>query len=140
MQDENGIVKRLNESLIHFTVKGEGILIGKNIPGINPHKIIWGTAPALVRTTLNAGTIEIISSMEYPGGQTPSADTLYVETQAPEIPSVFNQRDVAHIKINENPKNQARQMDKLSESEKKKALLQVEKDQTHFMEDPKKDQ
>ena len=140
MQDKDGIVKRLNESLIHFTVKGEGILIGKNLPGINPHKIIWGTAPALVRTTLKAGTIEIIASMEYPGGQTPSADTLYLETKASDIPSVFNPRDVAQIKNEETLKSGMEQLEKLSGAEREKALLQVEKDQAHFMEDPKKDQ
>ena len=121
MQDENGLIKRLNESLVHFTVKGEGILIGKNLPGINPHKIIWGTAPALVRTTLRSGTIEIIAGMEYPGEQTPASDTLYIETRAAAIPSIFNPGDVINIK-NDDPiasgfgKPATEQMDKLSDA------------------------
>lgn len=139
MQDENGLIKRLNESLVHFSVKGEGLLIGKDLPGINPHKIIWGTAPALVRTTLKAGTIEVIASMEYPGEQTPASDTLYIETQPATIPSLFSPQYVTNIKDGESEKPRMEQTDKLSEAEKKKAIQQVEKDQTHFMGDtPKK--
>ncbi|MEO8849867.1 MAG: hypothetical protein ABI440_14710 [Casimicrobiaceae bacterium] len=142
MQDENGLIKRLNESLVHFTVKGEGILMGKNLPGINPHKIIWGTAPALVRTTLKAGTIEIIAGMEYPGETTPASDTLYIETKVANIPSIFNPGDVINIK-NDDPANGSfkptpSQADKLADGEKKKALKQVEIDQTHFMGGSKK--
>lgn len=139
MQDENGLIQRLNESLVHFSVKGEGLLIGKDLPGINPHKIIWGTAPALVRTTLKAGTIEVIASMEYPGEQTPASDTLYIETQPATIPSLFSPQYVTNIKDGESEKPRMEQTDKLSEAEKKKAIQQVEKDQTHFMGDtPKK--
>jgi len=135
MHDENGLIKRLNESLVHFTVKGEGILIGKNLPGINPHKIIWGTAPAMVRTTLKAGTIEVIAGMEYPGEQTPTSDTLYIETQAATIPSLFSPQYVTNIKDEASEKPRMEQTDKLSDAEKKKAIQQVEKDQTHFMGD-----
>lgn len=138
MQDEQGNIKRLNEALIHFTVKGEGILIGENLPGINPHKIIWGTAPALVKTTLKAGRLEIIASMQYPGAQTPSADTLYIETQASKIPSIFNPYYVNNIKEAISGESVSRGIDILSDQEKKKILEKVGQDQTDFMKDSKK--
>lgn len=138
MQDEQGNIKYLNEALVHFSVKGEGILIGKDLPGINPHKIIWGTAPALIRTTLKAGRLEIIASMQYPGAQTPSADTLYIATEARKTPSIFSLDYVNNIKGDNSKEAVSQGVDILSDQEKKKILERVSQDQTDFMKDSKK--
>lgn len=132
MQDENGRVKRLNESLVHFSVKGEGILIGDNTVGINPHKIIWGTAPALIKTTLQPGKIKIIASMEYAGNQTPTSDTLVLESVKNNLPAIYRAKDVLRIK-QDNNKNAQSSTETLSDEQRKKILERVSEDQEHFM-------
>lgn len=71
--DANGNVKRLNNSYIKFEVEGEGILIGDERIMANPVKIEWGTAPILVRSTLNAGKIVIKAAVLEEGINTPTS-------------------------------------------------------------------
>lgn len=57
--DESGNIKRLARSSITFTVLGEAELISTERMSSNPRLVEWGTAPAMIRTSLQAGEIRI---------------------------------------------------------------------------------
>lgn len=94
MEDKRGVVKHLNNEWIHFPAAGEGTLIGNTVAGINPRPLIWGEAPALVRTTLTPGKIIIPATLEYPGKQTPLGDSLTLQSEPAAVPSVY---EVKHV-------------------------------------------
>ena len=56
--DAGGAIKRLSEDYIKFSVEGEGELIEIQNIGINPQKLLWGEAVALVRSGTKAGIIK----------------------------------------------------------------------------------
>jgi beta-galactosidase len=129
MEDEHGVEKHLNDEWIHFSVEGDGKLVGDHLPGINPHPLEWGEAPALVRTTLTPGKIKIIANLEYPGQQTPVGDTLVLQSMPAVTPSVYEEKYVQHA---ENEQDYPADMDRISkepESRKKEMLRKVEKEQ-----------
>lgn len=132
MEDENGVVKHLNNEWIHFSVEGEGMLIGHHVKGINPRPMNWGEAPALVRTTLTPGTIKIITQLEYPGRQSPIGDTLVLQSVPASVPSVYEEKYVQHIKSDEVSQTNPCEISHLTEEEKQKMLKRVEKDQAEF--------
>jgi len=136
MQDSRGTVKRLSEPLVHFEVQGEGILIGATTPGINPHRLIWGTAPALVRTTLRPGKIKIIARMEYPGSQVPASDTLELQSVQAQLSSIYKASDVMRLKTQLKSGGQGaagQSGTSLSDEQRKAALEKVSQDQKDFM-------
>lgn len=77
MVDKNGVVKRLNNSHIHFSIEGEGRLIGENTAALS-----WGSAPILVQSTLKPGKVRITAAMVYEGSQRPISGELEFETVA----------------------------------------------------------
>src|SRR5699024_1891441 len=133
IQDDNGHVKRLNNKLIHFEVEGEGILIGRDKSGINPHPVTWGSAPASVRTTLKAGAIKVIAHVEYPGTHTPAADTLTITSVVRKIPSVFEKEYTTHLENGGKLNRKSLRTSHLTEEQKKKILKKVGHQQTEFM-------
>ena len=58
MDNENGI-KRLSDEYIRFTVLGEGELINGINTEINPQKLLWGEAVALIRSTTTSGEVVV---------------------------------------------------------------------------------
>ena len=78
--DDNGNVRRLARESVHFTVEGEGTIIGGNDIQANPRLVEWGSAPVLVRSTQRAGTIRIIARALFEGVHAPQADTLVIES------------------------------------------------------------
>ncbi len=57
--DAGGAIKRLSDEYVRFIVKGEGELIGGSDNAINPQKMLWGEAVALVRSSTKPGTIKV---------------------------------------------------------------------------------
>lgn len=57
--DDKGVVKRLNNSEIKFTVEGEARLMGAHEIGANPVNAHWGSAPVLIQATDKVGKIKI---------------------------------------------------------------------------------
>jgi beta-galactosidase len=57
--DAGGAVKRLSDEYVRFHVEGEGELIGGMENGMNPQKMLWGEAVALVRSGVRPGTIKV---------------------------------------------------------------------------------
>ena len=59
IMDNNGRVKRLNNSQVKFTIEGEGRLLGDHTIAANPVIAHWGSAPILVQATDKAGVIRV---------------------------------------------------------------------------------
>ena len=57
--DAGGAIKRLSDEYVRFTVEGEGELIGGTANEINPQKMLWGEAIALIRSSTTAGKIKV---------------------------------------------------------------------------------
>jgi beta-galactosidase len=57
--DAGGAIKRLSDEYVRFTVEGEGELIGGDENAINPQKLLWGEAVALVRSSTNPGRVVV---------------------------------------------------------------------------------
>lgn len=57
--DKNGVVKRLNNSLVKLTIDGEAELLGDCSIGRNPVMTQWGSAVALIRSTTSQGRIKV---------------------------------------------------------------------------------
>ena len=57
--DAGGAIKRLSDEYVRFTVEGEGELIGSKANEINPQKMLWGEAIALIRSSTTAGKIKV---------------------------------------------------------------------------------
>jgi beta-galactosidase len=128
--DDNGNVRRLAKENIFFTVEGEGTIIGSNAIGANPRAIEFGSAPLLVRSTLNAGEIKVIARLLYEGENTPTPDTIVFRSVPSLLPLVYldipNDRQGV-VDVKGSAKEQI-----LSEEEKQKMLMEVEQQQTEF--------
>jgi len=132
--DEQGNVKRLNEESIKFTISGEGELIGNAETGANPRKIDWGTAPALIRTSLTPGKITIVASPVFEGANSVQPDTLIIETYPPFYTSIAEKDKIGFKEnntINPTPNT-------INREEVKQKLKEVELDQETFENKSKK--
>ncbi|MCU4174239.1 glycoside hydrolase family 2 TIM barrel-domain containing protein [Carboxylicivirga sp. N1Y90] len=69
--DKNGNIKRLNNYFIKFEIEGEGQIVGNESVLANPRPVNWGTAPVLVKASVQAGTIKVQASVLFEGSQTP---------------------------------------------------------------------
>lgn len=95
--DKNGNIKRLNNYSIHFTVEGEGRLLGGADIMANPAPVRWGTAPALIQSTLTPGKIRITASVSFDGSQMPVSGELILETKPAALPLVYDATEAALI-------------------------------------------
>ena len=65
--DANGVVKRLSNGSIRFTVAGAGQLLANEATDTNPAQLNWGSAPVLIQSTDQAGTIKVTAEFSKPG-------------------------------------------------------------------------
>lgn len=126
--DEQGVVKRLNEESIKFTILGEGELIGNVETGANPRKIDWGTASALIRTTNTAGKITIVASPVFEGANSVLPDTLVIETKTSSLLSIYEKDKIGKL---QNKETNVR-TNKVDRKLLKQKLQEVEVDQEAF--------
>jgi len=127
--DDSGNVRRLAKDNIVFTVEGEGEIIGDEHIGANPRAVEFGSAPALIRSTRKAGKIKIKAHVQFEGTQAPTAAELEIESIPSTIPFCFiEQQKVAELKRENSPSNKKQ----LTEDEKQKLLIEVERQQTEF--------
>lgn len=132
--DDNGNVRRLAKDNIVFTVDGEGELIGDERIGANPRAVEFGSAPILVRSTRKPGKIKIKAHVQFEGTQAPTAAELEFESIPSTLPFCYlEQQRKAGIKAENSTSNRIR----LSETEKQKVLIEVERQQTEFGEKKK---
>ena len=127
--DDNGNVRRLAKDNILFTVEGEATIVGNAAIGANPRAVEFGSAPVLIRSTLQPGTIKIKAQVTHPGTHTPAPAELEFESVAAGMQ--FNYLD---IKTNQQDsyRRQIISNTHLTDEEKRKLLDEVEKQQAEF--------
>ena len=92
--DKRGTVKRLNTSVIRFSIEGEGRLVGENVAGNNPVEVVWGSAPVLVQSTAKVGKVKVVATMQNPGQSRPLEGVLEFETIANPQREIYSQREL----------------------------------------------
>ena len=131
--DDSGNVRRLAKENVVFTVEGEGEIIGDATIGANPRAVEFGSAPVLIRSTRKAGKIKVKARVQYEGTHAPTSAEIEFESVPSLLPACFTeqtrQTDAASI-----DKERAASSEKkiLSEEEKQKLLIEVERQQTEF--------
>ncbi len=131
--DDSGNVRRLAKENVVFTVEGEGEIIGDATIGANPRAVEFGSAPVLIRSTRKSGKIKVKARVQYEGTHAPTPAEIEFESVPSLLPACFTeqtrQTDAASI-----DKERAASSEKkiLSEEEKQKLLIEVERQQTEF--------
>ncbi|MEG1635437.1 MAG: glycoside hydrolase family 2 protein, partial [Rikenellaceae bacterium] len=67
LTDKDGVVKRLNNFSVKFTVEGEGRLLSDTTWSKNVVKVSWGSAPIMLQSTTKAGAIKIRAELSHKG-------------------------------------------------------------------------
>lgn len=131
--DKNGVVKRLNNYKIEFEVKGEAELINSAETFTNPMPIHWGTAPAIIRATTNAGKISVKARVLWEGTQMPLNATYTLHSQPSQIELIYDENTIKDIHLNKKTSIQL-PADKINVKRQKNlhTLKEVEKQQTEF--------
>ena len=84
--DNKGVPKVLASEYVHFTIEGPGQIIGDEFNHANPTKTEFGTATALVRASVQRGTIRVRAMAE---GQ-PPAEGLLIQSTEPGLPLLYD--------------------------------------------------
>lgn len=112
--DKNGVVRRLNNFEVNFSIDGEGRLIGETTASL-----WWGTAPILVQSTLKLGKVHVIASMKYEGTVLPLSGELEFETIANPKQELYSESESKLLNIG-NSKTEAAVRNAASKSELEK--------------------
>jgi len=127
--DDNGNVHRLAKDNVVFTVEGEGEIIGDERTGANPRAVEFGSAPVLIRSTLKAGKIKVRAHVQFEGTQAPTASEIEFESIPASIPFCYlEQHKTTRNRIESAKTNKIQ----LTQEEKQKLLIEVERQQTEF--------
>lgn len=132
--DEMGTVKRLNKQSVLFEVEGEAELLGDASILANPAPIEWGTAAALIRTTMRAGQICIRARVLKSGKHTPISGKLVLTSVACSKPLLYDKEELprwgkAH---RSNFKEGKIKKERDEQKKRKKELEKVEQQQKEF--------
>jgi beta-galactosidase len=128
--DDEGNVRRLAKENIVFTVEGEGDIIGDASTGANPRAVEFGSAPVLIRSTINPGKITVKARVQYEGEHAPASTEISFESINPDMPLVYQEKP---WKSSADKLYQGREyVPNMTEEEKQKALEEVERQQTQF--------
>jgi len=137
--DQEGHVKRLNKEHILFTVEGEGSIVGDKTIDANPRPVEWGTAPALIRSSLKPGKIRITASVALPGINTPGEASIEIESVPSPVKMLYQDVEVSSRKkaIIQDDNQQTiiqlkDKLEKVTNELNELRLKQVEKDQELF--------
>lgn len=124
--DKRGTVKRLNNSILHFTVEGEGRLLRDDLVGVNPMPVVWGSAPALIQSTNRPGTIKVTAALQVQGSARPLTGILEFESVPTERKQIYNPSELERIDMSRQNLEQERS---ISELEMENARLRKELNQ-----------
>lgn len=94
--DKRGTVKRLNNSIVHFAIEGEGILLGSEVAGVNPQMVSWGSAVALIQSTPNAGKIRVTASLSVPGENRPLEAVLEFSSIENSQKEIYSKKELSY--------------------------------------------
>ena len=131
--DDSGNVRRLAKENVVFTVEGEGEIIGDATIGANPRAVEFGSAPVLIRSTRKAGKIKVKARVQYEGTHAPTPAEIEFESVPSLLPACFTEQ-TRQTDAASTAKGQSASSEKkiLSEEEKQKLLIEVERQQTEF--------
>ena len=129
--DDLGHVRRLAKENIHFTVEGEGEIIGDASINANPRAVEWGSAPVLIRSTKKAGKIKIKAEVQYPGVHAPTPAELEIESIPYDMPMCYTSQSITTNQTSKTS-NKPNSKTTLSDAEKTKMLQEVEAQQADF--------
>lgn len=90
--DAGGGIKRLSHEYIRFQVSGAGELIEEAGLGINPQKLLWGEAVALVRSGVESGVIRVEAEVICDSVNGPDRAVIEFETVAPRQKLLFDEQ------------------------------------------------
>lgn len=130
--DDSGNVRRLAKENVVFSVEGEGTLIGDASICANPRAVEWGSAPALIRSTLKAGQIKIKASVQFPGTHAPTEAELIISSVPSDENFCYEEQELlvnAGATSTMQTKTDAAIM---SDKEKQRLLKEVEQQQADF--------
>lgn len=129
--DDSGNVKRLAKDNLFFTVEGEGKIIGDAQIGANPRAVEFGSAPVLIRSTKTPGKIKVKVRMLYEGAHSATPAEIEFESISSAHTFVYlEEKSGKNLKSSQTQTNKSGQP--LTDEEIKKALDEVEKQQTDF--------
>ena len=131
--DDNGNVRRQALEHVTFTVEGEGSLIGDAAIMANPRLVEWGSAPALVRSTHQAGEIRIIARPTFEGVYAPTADTLVIRSVPYQQPQCYAETAAASASKTSDAVGTAHPAGAtMTDEERRRTLEEVERQQQDF--------
>ena len=130
--DDSGNVRRLAKDNIVFTVEGEGEIIGDERIGANPRAVEFGSAPILVRSTRIAGKIKVKARVQFEGTLAPTPAEIEFESIPADLPFCFIEQEKKGISKQTNQSGNNSNKTVLTEEEKEKMLIEVERQQTEF--------
>ncbi|MDR1417167.1 MAG: glycoside hydrolase family 2 [Prevotellaceae bacterium] len=132
--DDLGNVRRLAKENILFTVEGEGEIIGDNSSiGANPRAVEFGSAPVLVRSSVMPGKIKLTARALFEGEHTPKQASIIWKSVAPKMKSVYSDtpgKKAAATGSDEASRDALQRQ--LTDEERQRMLLEVERQQTTF--------
>lgn len=126
--DDDGNVRRLAKEQILFTVTGEGEIIGNEIIGANPRAVEFGSAPVLIRSTLNPGKIKVHARVLFEGEHAPTPAVIEFESVPSKCQLIYSEKP----QVNQSSAYSSTYQRQMSEDEKQKILNEVELQQTEF--------
>ena len=127
--DDSGNVRRLAKENIVFTIEGEGEIIGDASINANPRAVEFGSAPVLVRSTRQAGKIKVKAHVQFEGTHAPTAAEIEFESVPSDMEFCYleqEQKSVSPSAVQQTGKPT------LTDEEKQKILIEVERQQTEF--------
>ena len=136
--DDSGNVRRLAKENIVFTVEGEGRIIGDASINANPRTVEFGSAPVLIRSTRKPGKIKVKAHVQFEGTNAPVATEIELESIPSELPFCYTEEETdaqsAGAGLAGSPVRTERMAGKvvLTEEERQKVLMEVERQQTEF--------
>lgn len=138
--DDEGHIKRLNNSIIRFEIEGDGELVANQQTQTNPRTVQWGTAPVLVRAKARQGTIRIKASTIFEGIHTPASAELVIQTHPADYPQIADTGELEKLlqtqeryqtESDSNHQADAARLKELQQQSKSR-LKEVEKQQSDF--------
>lgn len=93
--DARGVVKRLNDEEIVFSVEGPAELVTAEEDGTLTQPVKWGSAPALVRLATTPGKVTVKASVRNPGTQKPVSGELQFDAKPTGMAMLFKEDAVA---------------------------------------------
>ena len=143
--DANGVVKRLSNGSIRFSITGAGQLLANDVTDTNPAQLNWGSAPVLIQSTDQAGTIKITAEYAKAGVHAIETGEIEFASQPVKEPMIYDaallrasynqakiNRSINNQPVNSDAASLQKEVEKLQKKISEYELREVERDQDDF--------